>query len=190
MLKVRILFVLMLAAGLLAACQNVSITGSGNVLIEEESFSDFDKVDVSHGFEVDISADVPPGCGTGSSAAISVALLNALGVVSGEYLACHEIAHLAHRLEPAAVAADRAELLGHANHLLDRSEFFEGRRGDHPGRAQQIDLGEASRGTLDHVQLGRDARVAAGEVDDALHLFGVGFDVGFQDDDHAAALLG
>lgn len=51
------------------------------------------------GLEVAISADVPPGCGTGSSAAISVALLNALGVVSDTYLASHEIAHLAHRLE-------------------------------------------------------------------------------------------
>ena len=54
---------------------------------------------IEGGFEVMISADVPPGCGTGSSAAISVALLNALGVVSGKFLSAHEVAHLAHGLE-------------------------------------------------------------------------------------------
>ncbi len=54
---------------------------------------------VEGGLEVMISADVPPGCGTGSSAAISVALINALGIVSGKFLSAHEIAHLAHRLE-------------------------------------------------------------------------------------------
>ncbi len=56
-------------------------------------------MDVDGGLEVMISTDVPPGCGTGSSAAISVALINALGVVSGKFLSAHEIAHLAHRLE-------------------------------------------------------------------------------------------
>jgi hypothetical protein len=55
MLKARILFVLLLAVTLLAACANVSITGSGNVVTEEESISDFDKVDASHGFKVDVS---------------------------------------------------------------------------------------------------------------------------------------
>jgi hypothetical protein len=55
MLKARILFVLLLAVTLLAACADVSITGSGNVVTEEESFSDFDKVDISHGFKVDVS---------------------------------------------------------------------------------------------------------------------------------------
>ncbi len=56
-------------------------------------------MNIDGGLEVMISAEVPPGCGTGSSAAISVALLNALGVISGQYLCAHEIAHLAHRLE-------------------------------------------------------------------------------------------
>ena len=46
---------MLLAVALLAACANVSITGSGNVVTEEESFSDFDKVDASHGFKVDVS---------------------------------------------------------------------------------------------------------------------------------------
>jgi len=53
---------------------------------------------VGGGLEVMISADVPPGCGTGSSAAISVALINALGIASGEFLSAHEIARLAHRI--------------------------------------------------------------------------------------------
>ncbi|MBN1417174.1 MAG: GHMP kinase [Planctomycetes bacterium] len=56
-------------------------------------------MNIEHGVEVSISADVPPGCGTGSSAAISVALINALSVLSGQYLAAHEIAQLAHRIE-------------------------------------------------------------------------------------------
>jgi len=54
---------------------------------------------IEGGLDVAISADVPPGCGTGSSAAVSVALLNALGIVSGRYLSAHEIAQLAHKLE-------------------------------------------------------------------------------------------
>lgn len=56
-------------------------------------------MNIEGGYEVAISADVPPGCGTGSSAAISVALLNALSVLSGRFLSPHEIAHFAHRLE-------------------------------------------------------------------------------------------
>ncbi len=54
---------------------------------------------VGGGLEVMIGTDVPPGCGTGSSAAVSVALINALGVVSGKFLSAHEIARLAHRIE-------------------------------------------------------------------------------------------
>jgi hypothetical protein len=48
----------------------------------------------------------------------------------------------ADRLEPPAVAADRAEALGDADHLLDAGELFERRRRDHAGRAEQVDLGE------------------------------------------------
>jgi hypothetical protein len=55
MLKTRSLSILILAVILLVACQNVSLTGSGNVVTEEESFSEFDKIDVSHGFNVDVS---------------------------------------------------------------------------------------------------------------------------------------
>jgi D-glycero-alpha-D-manno-heptose-7-phosphate kinase len=56
-------------------------------------------MNITHGLDVYISADVPPGCGTGSSAAVSVALIKALSVLNGEYLVAHEIARLAHRLE-------------------------------------------------------------------------------------------
>ena len=51
--------------------------------------------------DVDISiySDLPPGCGTGSSAAVSVALIGALSQYAGMYLTPHEVAKLAHRLE-------------------------------------------------------------------------------------------
>jgi len=54
---------------------------------------------IRQGVEVHIWADVPPGCGTGSSAAISVALINALSLLKGQPLAPHESARLAHALE-------------------------------------------------------------------------------------------
>lgn len=55
MSKAKILIVLLPAVILLTACQNVSLTGSGNVITEEKSFADFDNIDVSHGFRVDVS---------------------------------------------------------------------------------------------------------------------------------------
>lgn len=55
MFKARILIIVLLAAVLLAACANVSITGSGNVVTEEQPISDFDKVEASQGFKVDVS---------------------------------------------------------------------------------------------------------------------------------------
>jgi hypothetical protein len=45
------------AAALLAGCgllRSVSITGSGDIVTREEAFTGFDKLAVSHGFEVDI----------------------------------------------------------------------------------------------------------------------------------------
>jgi len=51
------------------------------------------------GLDVYITADVPPGCGTGSSAAITVALLKALSVLARRPLAPHELARLAHQIE-------------------------------------------------------------------------------------------
>jgi D-glycero-alpha-D-manno-heptose-7-phosphate kinase len=46
-----------------------------------------------------VFADVPPGCGTGSSAAVSVALLGALAMLADLHYTPHEIAALAHELE-------------------------------------------------------------------------------------------
>lgn len=52
-----------------------------------------DRVDIS------VYSDVPPGCGTGSSAAVSVALIGALAVIADLSLTPHEVASLAHKLE-------------------------------------------------------------------------------------------
>ena len=52
-------FVLVLTALLTGCCglipRQTTITGSGNVVTQEEAFTGFDKVDVSHAFTVDIS---------------------------------------------------------------------------------------------------------------------------------------
>lgn len=53
------------------------------------------------GLDVYITADVPPGCSTGSSAAITVALLKGLSLLAGTPLVPHELARLAHRIETA-----------------------------------------------------------------------------------------
>lgn len=49
--------------------------------------------------DVYVYSDVPAGCGTGSSAAVSVALLGALCRLDGRFHTPHEIAALAHELE-------------------------------------------------------------------------------------------
>jgi hypothetical protein len=55
MFKLRI-SVLLFIAILLASCGVVSpLTGSGNVVTQEEAFTGFDRLDVSQGFQVDIS---------------------------------------------------------------------------------------------------------------------------------------
>jgi D-glycero-alpha-D-manno-heptose-7-phosphate kinase len=57
------------------------------------------KMPVKQGLDITISADVPPGCGTGSSAAISVALLLSLARLAGKALSPGELARLAHSIE-------------------------------------------------------------------------------------------
>lgn len=47
--------VLVVLVALLVGCTPVTITGSGNVVTQEEAITGFDKVDASHSFEVDIS---------------------------------------------------------------------------------------------------------------------------------------
>jgi len=57
------------------------------------------RMQIQTGLDVYITADVPPGCGTGSSAAITVALLQALALIAGKALVPHELARLAHAIE-------------------------------------------------------------------------------------------
>lgn len=40
---------------MMVACAQLSVSGSGNVVTREESYSGFDKVDVSQGFKVEIN---------------------------------------------------------------------------------------------------------------------------------------
>ena len=54
MFKSKILLGLLLAV-LLTGCGQGTITGSGNVVTQEEAISGFDKVEVSHAFKVNIS---------------------------------------------------------------------------------------------------------------------------------------
>jgi len=54
---------------------------------------------LSSGLDVYITADVPPGCGTGSSAAITIALIKGLSVLAGQPMVPHELARLAHEIE-------------------------------------------------------------------------------------------
>jgi hypothetical protein len=49
------MFVLFLAGILLAGCGSIPITGSGNVVTQEEAITGFDKVDISYSFETNIS---------------------------------------------------------------------------------------------------------------------------------------
>ena len=49
--------------------------------------------------EVRVGAAPPPGCGTGTSAAVVVALLGALRAAAGETVDAHEVAMAAHRIE-------------------------------------------------------------------------------------------
>ncbi len=56
-------------------------------------------MNIEQGIDVFISADVPAGCGTGSSAAISVAMIKALSLLNGQCLVAHEVAKLAHNIE-------------------------------------------------------------------------------------------
>ena len=54
-MKRTIAFILVFMVALLAGCGVSTITGSGNVVTQEEAITGFDQVDISHSFEVDIS---------------------------------------------------------------------------------------------------------------------------------------
>ena len=59
-----------------------------------------------------ITAGVPPGCGTGTSAALAVALVAGLSAARAETRSPHEIAYLAHHLE--------VDMLGNESGLQDQ----------------------------------------------------------------------
>lgn len=67
--------------------------GKHDLLKAALSVTEVDGVDIS------VYSDVPPGCGTGSSAALSVALVGALATLADMHLTPHEVSGLAHRLE-------------------------------------------------------------------------------------------
>lgn len=57
------------------------------------------RMDIKEGLDIYVRADAPPGCGTGTSASVAVALIAALARYSDKYLVSHDIAELAHKLE-------------------------------------------------------------------------------------------
>ena len=56
--------------------------------------------------EIAVGCDVPPGSGTGTSAAVAVALVGALGAARHEVRTAGEIARVAHRLEVDVLGAE------------------------------------------------------------------------------------
>lgn len=57
------------------------------------------RMEIKTGLDIFVRADAPPGCGTGTSASVAVALIAALAKYSTKYLVPYEIAELAHKLE-------------------------------------------------------------------------------------------
>lgn len=77
----------------IASPSEVLYDGKHDLLKAALNVTKVDRVNIS------VFSDVPPGCGTGSSAAVSVALIGALGVLADMHLTPHEVAKLAHKLE-------------------------------------------------------------------------------------------
>ncbi|MBY9021952.1 MAG: GHMP kinase, partial [Candidatus Lokiarchaeota archaeon] len=57
------------------------------------------RMEIKSGLDIYVRTDAPPGCGTGTSASVAVALISALAHYSGKLLQKYEIAELAHKLE-------------------------------------------------------------------------------------------
>lgn len=107
--------------------------------------------------DVSITAAPPPGCGTGTSAAVVVALLGALHAGAGESVDAHEVATAAHRVE--------SDDLGWQSGVQDQHAAAHGGAclitiDEYPtARVERIPLApetvEAMRGRLVTVYLGR-----------------------------------
>jgi D-glycero-alpha-D-manno-heptose-7-phosphate kinase len=57
------------------------------------------RMEIKSGLNIYARADAPPGCGTGTSASIAVALVATLAYFTNKRLTRHKIAELAHKLE-------------------------------------------------------------------------------------------
>jgi D-glycero-alpha-D-manno-heptose-7-phosphate kinase len=57
------------------------------------------RLGISRGMNISIKAEVPPGCGTGTSASVAVSLITALSHIKNKVLNPHQKAKLAHKLE-------------------------------------------------------------------------------------------
>ena len=57
------------------------------------------RMNIKEGLNLYIRTEAPPGCGTGTSASVAVALIAALARFSNKVLKPYEIANLAHKLE-------------------------------------------------------------------------------------------
>ena len=57
------------------------------------------RMDIELGLDIYVKADVPPGCGTGTSASVAVSLIAALARLTSKDMTPTEIAKLAHKLE-------------------------------------------------------------------------------------------
>jgi len=57
------------------------------------------RMEIKTGLDIFVRTDAPPGCGTGTSASVAVALISALAHYSDKHLKKYEIAEFAHKLE-------------------------------------------------------------------------------------------
>lgn len=57
------------------------------------------RMEIRSGLDIFARSDAPPGCGTGTSASIAVALIGALSKFTEKYMSPYQIAELSHKLE-------------------------------------------------------------------------------------------
>jgi D-glycero-alpha-D-manno-heptose-7-phosphate kinase len=57
------------------------------------------RMGIASGMDIHVRADSPPGCGTGTSASVAVAMLGALARFTGRPMLAYQVAELAHALE-------------------------------------------------------------------------------------------